>query len=224
VATLRHQVGVFAALFLLMAAGLEGLRWLLQRALSRGRPADRRFLWGLWGVFAVLLLFWNGVTFRQWRDNYAGHVRHINQIHVRLARWAEEILPPNAVVAAFDIGAIAYFGEREIVDLGGLTDPALLPYLYDGNVVPYLRAHQVTHLAMIIGPTGDHWWGRLGLASPALGRDFTVEELRVFEIDPYVQPPFNRPFDYVFYPASRYIGLYEISWSAAGSMDAGSGW
>lgn len=219
VATLRHQVGVFAALFLLMAAGLEGLRWLLQSMLGRRWSAARRCLWGLWGVLAVLLLFWNGVTFQQWRVNYADHVRHINEIHVRLAHWVDKNLPPDAVVAAYDIGAISYFGRREIVDLGGLTDPALLPYLYAGNVVPYLRAHRVTHLAMIIGPTGDHWWGRLGLAPPAQGRDFTVEELRVFKIDPYVSPPFNRPVDYVFYPASRSIGVYAISWSAAGSAD-----
>jgi len=165
---------------------------------------------------------WSGVIFGQWQTNYADHVRHINEIHVRLARWVDDNLPQDAIVAAYDIGAISYMGNREIVDLGGLVDPDLLPYLYDGDIVAYLRAHGVTHLAMIGGSSGEHWWGLLGLAPPALGEIFQVEELQAFEIAPYVYAPFDRPADWYYYPAARHIAVYAVYWltdPAEGALD-----
>ncbi|MBN1484044.1 MAG: glycosyltransferase family 39 protein [Chloroflexia bacterium] len=204
-ATLRHQALLLPALLLLAGAGLEALRAL-------GRRWHRLpFLgWALWALGLAGLLLWGGLIWGQWRSNHALQVRHINEMHVSMGRWVNDHLPPDAVVAAFDIGAISYFGGREILDLGGLCDPELLPYLYQGDVRPYLYEQGVTHLAMITGPSGDHWWGRLGLE--ARWQVLAVRELRTWEVAPYARPPFDRPADYYFYPASLSMGLYELSW------------
>lgn len=206
IATLRHQVLVLPALFLLAGAGLQ-LGWtLLQRLLPR--PLCR----GLWAIGASGLLLVNGIGFQQWKVNYADHVRHINQVHVRLGRWVSANLPEEAVVAAFDIGALSYLGGSEIVDMGGLTDPAVLPYLYAHNIVPCLQARQVTHLAIADAP-GSYLWNQLGLVQPALGETARLQRLHEVTIAPYVYPPFDRPADYYYYPASRHIAIYAVHWS-----------
>ena len=59
---------------------------------------------------------------------YALAVKNIQELHVRTGRWIAENLPPGAVVAVNDVGAIAYFGRRRILDLEGLVSPEVLPY------------------------------------------------------------------------------------------------
>jgi arabinofuranosyltransferase len=59
---------------------------------------------------------------------------------VRIGKWVDRELPRPARVATNDIGAIAYFSRREIIDLMGLVTPAVIPYRRDGDagVVRYL--------------------------------------------------------------------------------------
>jgi arabinofuranosyltransferase len=64
---------------------------------------------------------------------YAWAVQNINAMQVHLGRWLDHELPRGARVAANDIGAIAYFSRREIVDLMGLVTPAIIPYRREGE-------------------------------------------------------------------------------------------
>ncbi len=59
---------------------------------------------------------------------YAGSVKTIEQLHVTLATWMRDHLPPGTVVAVNDIGALAYFGGHDIVDLEGLVSPEALAH------------------------------------------------------------------------------------------------
>jgi arabinofuranosyltransferase len=59
---------------------------------------------------------------------YTGAVKTIQQLQVLAGRWIAANLPANAVVAVNDVGAIAYFGNRRILDLEGLVSPEVLPY------------------------------------------------------------------------------------------------
>ena len=59
---------------------------------------------------------------------YAYAVQSINEMQVRIGHWMKENTPTDSVLAVADIGAIAYFSEREIIDLGGLVTPEILPY------------------------------------------------------------------------------------------------
>ncbi|MBI4830145.1 MAG: hypothetical protein HY801_01020 [Candidatus Lindowbacteria bacterium] len=59
---------------------------------------------------------------------YARGVENINSMQVRIGRWVRENSSPDAVLAVNDIGAIAYFSERKILDLVGLVTPEVLPY------------------------------------------------------------------------------------------------
>ncbi len=80
---------------------------------------------------------------------YAANVRYINEYQVATALWLRQHTPANAVVATHDIGAIGYFSGRQIIDLGGLTQPEIVPLLGDQRqLVAYLKRQQVGYVVM----------------------------------------------------------------------------
>lgn len=133
----RYQAVNFVVLAILIAVGAA--------AVARLRSPARR-------LAPVLLALWLALAAGStllWRVIYRDSVDHIHTTHVACGRWIAEHLPPDAVVATYDLGAIAYFADRRVVDLGGLVDPAMARHLFAGDSVPYLRGQGVTHLAMI---------------------------------------------------------------------------
>ena len=56
-------------------------------------------------------------------DTYASEVKNINDLQVRTAHWIEEHTAPDALIATNDIGAIAFFSRRFILDTEGLVSP-----------------------------------------------------------------------------------------------------
>ena len=217
IASFRHQVPLLPAVLLVLSSGEALLFAGLRRALGPRRPW---LPWAARGLAAAALLGWAGLTCAQWLTNYRDQVEHINRVHVRMGQWIAARVPKDAVVASFDIGAVSFFGEHEVVDLGGLTDEAILPALYGHQVAPYLQARGAAYLVMISRP-GDYWWGQLGLVPPTLGQTLTLSELQSCEIAPYARSPFDRPADYYFYPASRLLVIYAIQWVTPAAGPAG---
>jgi hypothetical protein len=64
---------------------------------------------------------------------YAWAVQNIDAMQVNLGRWVQAHTPPESRLAINDVGAIAYFGRREVIDVMGLVTPAILPYRRDGE-------------------------------------------------------------------------------------------
>jgi len=54
-------------------------------------------------------------------DDLANSSDAIRRQQTELGRWAKESLPPEAVVGVNDTGAIAYFSDRRVFDIVGLT-------------------------------------------------------------------------------------------------------
>ena len=72
---------------------------------------------------------------------YGWAVQNINAMQVHLGRWVDTNLPRTARIAANDIGAIAYFSRREVIDLMGLVTPEIIPFRRRGElgVMQYLK-------------------------------------------------------------------------------------
>jgi len=87
-----------------------------------------------WGGRALVLLVLGSalVADAQYARIYAANVADINHMHVSMGRWLNEHTPSDAVVATNDIGAIAYYSERRIIDIVGLASPETLAYLRAG--------------------------------------------------------------------------------------------
>jgi hypothetical protein len=86
---------------------------------------------GRWAAMVYLLLAAAWIWPASFR--YADAVREINAMQVHLGRWVERNLPKNARLALNDVGAIAYFSRREVMDLMGLVTPEVIPYRKAGE-------------------------------------------------------------------------------------------
>lgn len=60
---------------------------------------------------------------------YADDVAIIETEMVSTAQWIANNTEPGALIAAHDIGALGYFGQRDILDLAGLISPEVIPFI-----------------------------------------------------------------------------------------------
>ena len=61
------------------------------------------------------------------RERYAANVRNVNDSDVAMSLWIRDHLPPAAVIAAQDVGAIGFLTPNPLIDLTGITTPEILP-------------------------------------------------------------------------------------------------
>jgi hypothetical protein len=146
-----------------------------------------------------------------WQRAYADHVSQINEVHVKAGQWINDHTPPDARVAAFDVGAVAYFGQRRMLDLGGLVegDFATL-YLYPKRTSVFLREEEASHLAIIeIAAPLTGIGERLGLKlSTTDGVQF--DPLIRFRFEPEIPFPFDSLPYYYYLPALWQMTIYQI--------------
>jgi len=148
---MRYQVLFFPALALgLMRASMELISW---SAFPRGRTALR-------SIFLLIVLL--AVSFSRmpgWRKLYRDQSRHIQDVHLQAAKWCKQNLPPSARIACFDIGSLRFLSGRYVIDLGGLVDPGIAPYLTAKQTGPYLKDKKATHYIELGTPGSERVTG-----------------------------------------------------------------
>jgi hypothetical protein len=160
----RYAMPTIPVLLLLGVEGLTALGWATQ-----GDPL-RRILGRAWigAVVAVTVVFW-------WVGGkaYAHDVAIIETEMGAAARWIAIHTDPEARVAAHDIGALGYFGGREILDLAGLVSPEVIPILTDeARLAEYLDRRGADYL----------------MTFPSLYPRLTAQADRVFSTDGRYSP------------------------------------
>lgn len=101
---------------------------------GRDAPEHGAGRWRAWrGIVAAAYLATALVALVPASTRYGWAVQNINAMQVHLGRWVAAHLPPRARIAVNDIGAIAYFSRREVIDLMGLVTPSVIPYRRDGE-------------------------------------------------------------------------------------------
>ena len=144
---MRYQAMMVVFIFPLIALG--GLEFIEQLA-ARFHQLSR-FL-NLFNVGMVSLVFVLALSsLYSWSEITDRGIRHINGTQVRMAEWLNENLPPSSRVASYDIGGIGFFGKMQVLDLGGLTDPKYIPYLYSGRPADFLKDQKVDWVVISAG-------------------------------------------------------------------------
>ena len=115
----------FPVVPLVVLLGLLGLDPALN-VLRQRFPETR---WPAGAALALLLLpaGWGGF---QGLPRYLQTVANVEDSDVRAARELADRLPPEAVLAVQDIGAIKFHLPNRIIDLAGIVEPGILPYLH----------------------------------------------------------------------------------------------
>jgi hypothetical protein len=93
------------------------------------------------GVVLTVALALSLVMLPSAATRYAWGVQNINAMQVHLGRWLDAHVARSARLAVNDVGAIAYFSRREVIDLMGLVTPEILPYRRRGEpgVIDFVR-------------------------------------------------------------------------------------
>jgi hypothetical protein len=76
----------------------------------------------VWLLAAAGLVQMGGSTYSAMKT-YTAEVRNINDLQVRTGQWLAAHTAPDARVATNDIGAIAFFSQRFVLDTEGLVTP-----------------------------------------------------------------------------------------------------
>ena len=171
----RYLIPVLPVFFVLSLAGMDtwvrsNLQVSWKRMLGRG--------WQISTILLALAFFFLGGR------AYAQDVAVIESEMVAASKWIEANTPKEALIAAHDIGALGFFGDRSLLDLAGLISPDVIPFIRDENrIADYLDQSEVDYLM-----TFPDWYPDIakkstlifdteGKFSPALGG----ENMQVFQ-------------------------------------------
>ena len=104
---------------------------------------------------AVLLCFWiiGGKA-------YGRDVAFIESEMVDMASWINNNTAPASRIAVHDIGAVGYFSHRNLIDLAGLINPEVIPFLRNETLLEqYINEQKADYLVVF-----EEWY-------PLLTRD-----------------------------------------------------
>jgi hypothetical protein len=113
---------------------------------------------------------------------FATDVAIINDEMVAVAQWLDRNTPPDAIIAAHDIGAIGYFTRRPILDLAGLISPEVIPFIRDETKLGEWMAAQGANYFV----TFPGWYPRLATRWPQIfagTASFSLEHMTVYALD-----------------------------------------
>jgi len=78
---------------------------------------------------------------------YGEDVGLIESEMVVTAKWVAQNIPPNAIIAAHDIGALGYFDQHQLIDLAGLVSPEVIPFMRnETRLAMYLNQRGASYL------------------------------------------------------------------------------
>ena len=139
----RYLMPVMPILFLW---GLFGALDFLREGATRFGSRVTRVGWGLAIVFLTVAFWALGAK------SYGEDVAYIESEMVAVAQWVDANLPPDALIAAHDIGALGYFDHHALIDLAGLVSPEVISFLRnEAEMAAYLDARGTQYLIAFPG-------------------------------------------------------------------------
>ncbi|MFQ6104592.1 MAG: hypothetical protein ACE5OP_09910 [Candidatus Glassbacteria bacterium] len=107
----RHVAYLSVAAICLASVGLSTM----EDAFSRSGKATSRVTVFLVALSALFLLITGS-------RSYGENIYEVESVNVRVGKWLKLNTPEEAIVATHDIGAIAFFSERKILDTVGIVN------------------------------------------------------------------------------------------------------
>ena len=129
-------------------------------ALACERPGG---VWGAWlrripmGA-AIALLIIEGVVFG---ERFETEYRQTSDPVMDFFKSVRATIPQTAVIAGTDVGALAFWTGRRVINLDGvINNYAYQSYLRDGRLAEYLREQGVNHIATPLADNAPSYTGR----------------------------------------------------------------
>ncbi len=145
--TYQHGRYAVPSMVIYFVIGLIGMSILAQN--QRSNDMWKRILIKSWvsATALVVAVFWF-----MGAHAYSQDVAIIETEMVATAKWIQQNTPTASLIAAHDIGAIGYFGNRDLIDLAGLVTPEVIPFMRDqSKLSSYLSQNEVDYLVVFPG-------------------------------------------------------------------------
>lgn len=139
----QHGRYIIPALSILYVWGILGTI-----ALIAANKDNKRVVFVLQSAIVTLCLAFGILGARQ----NALDVYWVESEMVATANWVRQNVPPDAVLAVHDIGALGYYVPNPLIDMAGLVNPEVVSFIRDENqLANYLTARSANYLIVFPG-------------------------------------------------------------------------
>jgi len=97
-------------------------------------------------AWVLILIVPTAVSFVVWKQVMELGIERIQNLHMAMGTWAEENLPEDSRIVAFDLGGITMTTDLYIIDQSGLLDDRGLESFRKHNSPIFYRERGATHL------------------------------------------------------------------------------
>jgi hypothetical protein len=108
-----------------LVLGLLGMFGMLQHIRLPRWQKLGQFSWVTLTLCTAVAFYFTGLS------AYRQDISLIDRLMVQPARWVAENIPTEKIIAVHDIGAMGYFSGHRLVDLAGLANPEVIPFMRD---------------------------------------------------------------------------------------------
>jgi len=144
---------------------------------------EKTFVNSLNYIFFGITVVYFASSYYDHRELYAEQTRHISIRQVAAGKWLKENTPEDAVIATHDVGAIAYYSNRKIVDVAGLISPEFTKRLLDRDfssfMVQEMKKQNVSYIAFL-----REWYQVVNQPALLVAGDKNFEIMEVYKFDP----------------------------------------
>jgi hypothetical protein len=174
----RYLMPIFPFYILLFLYGIrEFFTWL------SGFLNDKKLVNALNVLFITVVIIFYAIAYTKNKEIYQQESQHIYLRQVAAAKWLKNNTPENSVVGTHDVGAIAFYSDRKIIDIVGLINPQFIPKLNTPEFVPFvteeLNKQGVTHVAFL-----KEWFQVVNQPMLFSGGDQGIEIMEIYEYLP----------------------------------------
>lgn len=104
----------------------------LQLAIEKFKDISSPWKWAyrflsLIVISSIILVLWGGV--KAYRESYESLPFPKLELYTKAGKWLGENIPPEASIAALEVGYLGYHAQRKVIDLVGLVTPGLSDHL-----------------------------------------------------------------------------------------------
>lgn len=132
----RYLLPVLPFYILIAIAGLKTILDFIYTKVSKGNVALPNIIIVLFSVSMIGLSVYYTLSISK---DYNFICKYHNDRHVAAGKWLNKNTNESDIIAAHDIGAIAFYGERKIIDMAGLVTPELATHINDRMYSEYMN-------------------------------------------------------------------------------------
>ena len=144
----RYLMPVFPFYILIAVyGGREFFRWFAHYI------GDSKLVNGLNVILLAGTIVYFASEYNSTKEIFQDQSRHIYIRQVETAKWLKDNTPEGSTIATHDVGAIAYYSDRKVIDVVGLINPEFISKLntkeFAGFVEEQIINKNVTYMAFL---------------------------------------------------------------------------